>query len=275
MPRLVLIAAIVAAAPLHTPRVAAAAERVAVLVAGATAADRDLAAVVSEVVESQVARIDAEIAGIEELRAKMELLSETEVAACLTDLECLNRAAIALGVRHVITGTVGSSDTERFFSLEWRDMEDTSSPPRRVFRRVTGGLADLGRSAQSAVDELLRPPQLEPPPPVQAQPSPALVAPAPAGTEPPRKTWPSKAVWAGAGLTALALGTGVVFGALSDRQAEGSTRGQYQRSLEDLQRQGRIADVAFITAAVTGLVAAAVAVRYWSHITGRDAHSGH
>jgi hypothetical protein len=270
---IVIIALSTAVAPL---RIAAAAERVAVLVAGATAADRDLAAVVSEVVESQVARTGAEIAGIEELRAKMGLASETEIAACLIDLDCLSRAAIALRVRHIITGTVGRSETEHFFSLEWRDMEDSSSPPRRVFRRVTGGLSELGRFAQSAVDELLRPPQLEARPPSESPPaSPLLLSPAPVDLPPARKTWPAKAVWAGLGVTAVALGTAAVFGALSEREPEGTSRGALQRSLADLERQGTIADAALITAAATGLITAVIAARYWGHLTGREARPGH
>jgi hypothetical protein len=252
-------------------RSAWAAERLAVLVAGATAADRDLAAVVSEVVESQVARTDAEIAGVEELRGKMELKSEIEVAACLRDLDCLSRAAIALRVRRLITGTVGRSDTEHFFSLEWRDMEEASTPPRRVFRRVTGGLPDLGRSAQTAVDELLRPPQLEAR--RQSEASPVLVSPAPTAAPPAHKSWPTKAVWAGLGVTAIALGTGAVFATLSHRQPEGTTRGAFQRSLDDLQRQGAIADAALITAAITGLVTTAIIVRYWNHIFGTESRS--
>jgi hypothetical protein len=255
-------------------RSAWAAERVAVLVAGATAADRDLAAVVSEVVESQVARTDAEIAGIEELRAKMDLKSEIEVAACLRDLDCLSRAAIALRVRRLITGTVGRSDTEHFFSLEWRDLEEATSPPRRVFRRVTGGLPDLGRSAQTAVDELLRAPQLEARPQIEASPaSQVLLSPAPMDAPPGHKSWPTKAVWAGLGVTAVALGTGALFAVLSDRQPQGTTRGAFQRSLDDLQRQGAIADAALITAAVTGLVTTAIIVRYWNHIFGKESRS--
>jgi len=273
MPRLALISAIalsVVAVPL---RAAWATERVAVLVAGATAADGELAATVSELVESQVARTDADIAGMEEMRAKMQLTSETEVAACLSDLPCLSRAAIALRVHRVITGTVGRSDTEQFFSLEWRDLEDTAAI-RRVFRRVPGGLPELARSAQAAVDELLHPPVPEPapstkPPPVAT----LLVSPAPAAAPAPtitRKTWPTKAVWAGLGLTAAALGTAAVYGKLAQGEPQGSTRGALQRSLEGLQREGTIADVALITAGVTGLVTAIIAGRYWGQLGEQD-----
>jgi hypothetical protein len=317
--RLILILSIIAAAGITPLRVASAAGRVAVLVAGATAADHDLAAVVSEVVESQVARAsDAEIAGIEELRAKMTLTSETEVASCLADLGCLSRAAILLRVRHVITGTVGHSDTEHFFSLEWRDMEDTSAPPRRVFRRVTGGLHELGRSALSAVDELLRPPQPRARLTIEARRDsrvllnevPVGVAPltlevpggrqlvrvesagrfpwqgvvnlAPADVRvlsvtddqmPMRRSWPTRAVWAGLGVTGLAVATGVMFGALGQRQPEGTTRGEVQRSLQDREGESTVAEAALITAAVTALVTGIIAVRYWDHIVGREARS--
>jgi hypothetical protein len=314
----IAILAIAAGAPL---RAAADAERVAVLVAGATADDRDLAVVVAEVVESRVARAsDAEIAGTEELRAKINLTSESEVAACLSDLGCLTRAAIVLRVRRMITGTVGRSDTEHFFSLEWRDMEDTSSPPRRVFRRVAGGLHDLGRSAQSAVDELLQPPAPEAQLTIAALSGsrvllnevPVGVAPltlkVPGGQHhvrveaagrfawqgvvdlgagdvrelaltdaqmPLRKSWPTRAAWAGVGVTGLAAASGVVFGALSQREAEGTTRGEVQRNLQDLEREATIANVALITAAVSALVTTIITLRYWDHIAGREVRPGH
>jgi hypothetical protein len=272
--RLLLTIAIVAWAGATSPRVAWAAERVAVLVVGA-AADGDLAALLSDVVESQVARAtDAEIAGTEELRAKLHLTSQSEVAACLADLGCLSRAAISLRVRQVITGTVGRNASEQFFSLEWRDVEQTSAPPRRVFRRVAGDLHELGRSVQSAVDELLRPPRLEVPPTAEARPaSPVLVDAVTGDAIPPRKSWPAKAVWAGLGVTGLAVATGVVFGALGEREPQGTTRGEVQRSLQDLERESTVAEAALITAAVTALVTGIIAVRYWDHIGGREARS--
>jgi len=66
-----------------------------------------------------------------------------------------------------------------------------------------------------------------------------------------------------------------VFGALAERQPEGASRGAYQRSLEDIERQAGIAQGALITAAVTALFTAVIAVRYWDQIMGRPAHSAH
>jgi hypothetical protein len=308
--RVLAIAAAVlatAAGPDWGGKRAHAAERIAVFVVGNTPEDRALAEAMSEVVIGQVARTsDAEIAGTEELRAKMAMASEADAAACLADLRCLTRAAVSLAVRRTVSGTVGRTGDRHVFSLECLDLEG-SAPPRRVFRAVDGGLAALARAAQSAVDELFtRPPSTTGGLKILApSPSRVFIDEIPVGTAPlaladlrggrhavriesearftwrgtvevspgamrdlavgdaqmpMHKRWPAPAFWTGVGVTTVALGSSLLFGAMANGEPGGQTRGEIQRNLIT------IGTVSLVSAAVAATVTAYIALRYRHHI---------
>jgi len=288
-------------------------ERIAVFVVGATPEDHDLAEELGEVIIGQVARAqDAEIAGADELRARMAITGEAEAAACLANRRCLARAGASLGVHRAVSGTVGHAGDRLMLSLEWINLEG-ATPPRRVVRTVEGGLAEIARASQRAVDALF-----------QTLPADAggltIQAPArsrifvdevPVGAPPVtlgdvhrgrhavliaaearvpwrgavdvspgavrelrvdeaqmplRKRWASPTFWSGCGLTAAALGTGIVFGVLSTGEPSGQTRGEIQRSLLEQDRQAGIATAALLTAATAAAITVFMGVHYRDHI---------
>jgi hypothetical protein len=130
---------------------------VAVLVLGASDKDAELADNVTEVAISRVAqRGGTEIAGKEELRARLGVENDQRAQVCLDDIACLGRAAVSLGVRRIVAGSVGMRGKQYLFSLTLDDVE-TGKVDGRVFRLVEGGVEDLIRAVQEGTDELFRP----------------------------------------------------------------------------------------------------------------------
>jgi hypothetical protein len=139
------------------PAAARASEKLAVLVLGASEKDAELADNVTEVIISRVAQHGGfEIAGKEEFRARLGVESDQRAQVCLDDISCLGRAAVSLGVRRIVAGSVGTRGKQYLFSLTLNNVE-TGKVDARVFRLVEGGVEDLIRAVQEANDELFKP----------------------------------------------------------------------------------------------------------------------
>ncbi len=153
--RLPLVLGLVAAALAAAP--ARAAEKMAVLVLGTSERDAELADNVTEMVIAYVSRRGGfELAGKEELRARLGVESEQKAQSCLDDVSCLSRTAVSLGVRRIVTGNVGTRGKQYLFSLNLNDVEK-GKVDSRVFRLVEGGLPDLIKAVEAGTEELFRP----------------------------------------------------------------------------------------------------------------------
>ncbi|HVR61698.1 MAG TPA: PEGA domain-containing protein [Polyangia bacterium] len=138
------------------PAAARAAEKLAVLVLGTVERDAELADNLTEVIIARVAqRGGNEIAGKEEFRARLGVENESKAQACLDDIACLGRAAVSLGVRHIVAGSVGTRGKQFLFNLNLDNVE-SGRVENRVFRLVEGGVEDLIRAVQEGTDELFR-----------------------------------------------------------------------------------------------------------------------
>ncbi|HET6279633.1 MAG TPA: PEGA domain-containing protein [Polyangia bacterium] len=136
---------------------AAAAEKLAVLVLATAEKDAELADNLTEVIIARTAqRGGTEIAGKEEFRARIGVENERKAQACLDDISCLGRAAVSLGVRRIVAGSVGTRGKQFLFNLNLNNVED-GRVEKRVFRLVEGGIEDLIRAVQEGTDELFRP----------------------------------------------------------------------------------------------------------------------
>jgi hypothetical protein len=139
------------------PLPAHAGEKLAVLVLGTADKDNELGDNITEVIIANVARRGGtEIAGKEELRARLGVESDQRAQACLDDIGCLGRAAVSLGVRRIVAGSIGTRGKQYLFSLNLNNVE-TGRIEARVFRLVEGGVEDLLRAVQEASDELFKP----------------------------------------------------------------------------------------------------------------------
>ena len=132
-------------------------EKLAVLVLGITEKDAELADNLTEVIIGSIAqRRGVELAGREEFRARLGVESEQRAQACIDDLGCLGRAAVSLGVRRIVAGTVGARGTQHLFNLNLNNVE-TNKVENHIFRLVDGGVTDLIKAVQAATEELFRP----------------------------------------------------------------------------------------------------------------------
>lgn len=138
------------------PSSALAAEKLAVLVLATAERDAELADNLTEVIIARVAkRGGAEIAGKEEFRARLGVENERKAQACLDDIACLGRAAVSLGVRRIVAGSIGARGKQFLFNLNLDNVE-SGRVENRVFRLVEGGIEDLIRAVQEGTDELFR-----------------------------------------------------------------------------------------------------------------------
>jgi len=136
---------------------ARAAEKLAVLIMGTTEKDAYLADNLTEIVIAQIAqRKGVELAGREEFRARLGVENEQRAQACVDDLACLGRAAVSLGVRRIVVGTVGVHGNQFLFTLNLNDVE-TSTVENHIFRLIEGGVPDLIAAVQASTEELFRP----------------------------------------------------------------------------------------------------------------------
>jgi hypothetical protein len=81
---------------------------------------------------------------------------ERRTQACLDDIACLGRAAVSLGVRRIVAGSVGTRGKQFLFNLNLDNVE-SGRVEARVFRLVEGGVEDLIHAVQEANDELFKP----------------------------------------------------------------------------------------------------------------------
>jgi hypothetical protein len=148
------------------------AEKQAVLVLGTIEKDAELADNLTELIIARIAqRGGTEIAGKEEFRARLGVENERRAQACLDDIACLGRAAVSLGVRRIVAGSIGTRGKQYLFNLNLDNVE-TGKVENRVFRLVEGGVEDLIHAVQEGTDELFRP---------RVEPGKIQVASAPAG----------------------------------------------------------------------------------------------
>jgi hypothetical protein len=146
-------------APVAAPRARATTmpTKLAVLVLGASEQDVDLADNVTEMVIAAVARQGGvEVAGKEEFRARLGVTSERRAQDCLEEIACVGRTAVSLGVRRIVTGTVGRRGRQFLFSLNLNDVE-AGKIDNRVFRLIEGTEHDLIRAVESGCQELFKP----------------------------------------------------------------------------------------------------------------------
>jgi hypothetical protein len=135
----------------------AAAEKMAVLILGTSEKDQDLADNVTEMVIAAVAkRGGIEIAGKEEFRARLGLDTERRGQSCLDDTVCVAKTAVSLGVRRLVTGSVGSRGKQFLFSLNLHDVE-AGRVDAKVFRLIEGGVDDLIKAVEVGTAELFKP----------------------------------------------------------------------------------------------------------------------
>jgi TolB-like protein len=134
-----------------------AAEKMAVLILSASAKDADLADNVTEMVIAAVARRGGiEVAGKEEFRARLGDMTEARAQLCLEEIACVGRTAVSLGVRRIVTGTVGTRGPQFLFSLNLHDVE-VGRVENRVFRLIEGSVNDLIKAVEAGSEELFRP----------------------------------------------------------------------------------------------------------------------
>ena len=157
MTRSHLLPALALAAAAVFPAPARAAEKLAVMVLATSENGAELADNLTEVIIARVAQHGGfEIAGKEEFRTRVGVESEQRAQACLDDIACLGRAAVSLGVRRIVAGSVGMRGKQYLFNLNLDNVE-TGRVETRVFRLVEGGIEDLIHAVQEANDELFRP----------------------------------------------------------------------------------------------------------------------
>ena len=139
------------------PRVARA-EKMAVLILAAGDKDADLADNVTEMVIAAVARqrSGVEVAGKEEFRARLGQMTDQRAQACLEEIACVGRTAVSLGVRRIVTGSVGTRGRQFLFSLNLHDVE-AGRVENRVFRLIEGSQDDLIKAIENGCGELFKP----------------------------------------------------------------------------------------------------------------------
>jgi hypothetical protein len=150
--RLLLAAlAVLAAAP-----AARAADRVAVLILPEPGTEPALADNVTEIVIARIAeRQNLEMVGTVELRRRLQMEGRQPTLACLDDITCLGRLAVALGVARVVGGSVRAQPGGRF--LVHMSLTDVASG--RVigrFFRLVEGVDQLIGAARQGTDDLFR-----------------------------------------------------------------------------------------------------------------------
>jgi hypothetical protein len=134
------------------------AEKMAVLLLAAGEKDTDLADNVTEMVIAAVARQrgGVEVAGKEEFRARLGQMTDQRAQACLEEIACVGRTAVSLGVRRIVTGSVGTRGRQFLFSLNLHDVE-AGRVENRVFRLIEGSLDDLIKAIETGCQELFKP----------------------------------------------------------------------------------------------------------------------
>jgi TolB-like protein len=149
--------ALAAAALLSFPCVAAARERVAVLILPASASEAALADSLTEVAISRVAEIsDLELVGTREVRRRFTLSGGGELTAeCLGQQSCLGRIGVMIGVRRLVSGTVRADGSRCLIAMAINDIQ-TGTVERNFFRTVEGGAELLARAVREGMNDLFQ-----------------------------------------------------------------------------------------------------------------------
>ncbi len=96
------------------------------------------------------------MAGKEEFRARLGEMTDQRAQACLEEIACVGRTAVSLGVRRIVTGSVGTRGRQFLFSLNLHDVE-AGRVENRVFRLIEGSLDDLIKAIETGCQELFKP----------------------------------------------------------------------------------------------------------------------
>jgi hypothetical protein len=83
-------------------------------------------------------------------------MPDARAQLCLEENACVGRTAVSLGVRRIVTGTVGTHNRQFLFSLNLHDVE-AGKVENRVFRLVEGSINDLIAAVEAGSQELFRP----------------------------------------------------------------------------------------------------------------------
>jgi hypothetical protein len=159
-PAQVAVAAFVLVALAWNPA-ARAADRIAVLILAEPGTEVSMADNLTEIAIARIAqRRDTELTGTTEFRRRLGLESNDRALGCLSDLSCLGRVGVALGVRRAFAGTVRAEEGRFLIHLTLTDIE-SGKVESRFFRLVQGGVKDLIKATQDGTDDLFRP-RLEP-----------------------------------------------------------------------------------------------------------------
>jgi hypothetical protein len=245
------------AAPLSSDPAVSARAKIAVLLLPAAPGDRSTADNLTEVVIARLAaRGAADLVGTAEFRRRIDVADDRSVSSCLEQAICVDRIAVSLAVKWIVSGNVGASAPGHYlFSLALRDVE-RGQIERRVFDTVDGSIELLARRVRRAADELFEAVPGAPP----AAAGTIAVAGAP-GTDlrPPQPSRRLVGYAAGAGAL-LAFSGALVLGAVARFEPLSDNRAEAQRQLEQRRTLGGIADLLLIAGGLLALGASYVVI---------------
>lgn len=132
-------------------------EKVSVLILGSSERDADLAENITEVIIAwMVEQRGAEVTGREEFRDHLGVDSEKGAQLCIDDIACLGRAAVALGIRRIVAGNVGTRGKQFLFNLNLTNVE-TGKVENHLFHLIEGGVPELISAIRQSTEELFKP----------------------------------------------------------------------------------------------------------------------
>jgi hypothetical protein len=136
---------------------ALAADRVAVLILPEPGTDQALADNLTEIAIARIAeRQNLDTVGTIELRRRLQMDGQRPTVACLDNIACLGRVAVALGVARVVGGSVRAYSASRFLINMTLTEVGSGRVAGRFFRLVQGGVDQLIAVAQEGTDDLFR-----------------------------------------------------------------------------------------------------------------------
>ena len=137
---------------------ARAAGRLAVLILPEPGTDAALADNLTEIAIARIAeRQGVQMAGTVELRRRLQMEGSRPALGCLSDLACLGRVAVALGVERVVGGSVRALEGSGFLLNLTLTEVASGVVAGRFFREVPGGVPALIAAIQEGADILFKP----------------------------------------------------------------------------------------------------------------------
>jgi hypothetical protein len=270
------------AGPAGGSATAAAKERIAVLVLGASAGDAELADNVTEVVIAYIAEQGTfETVGTPEARRRLAAMGGAAGLACAGQADCLARAAVKLGARRGVVGTVTTEGRQFLLDLALADLESAHEEARAT-RAVETDVDRLVAAAQEIIAALFAAKRQvggnlaqSAPPQRAGDQTRFLLAPvAPRATAPSRHDVAShlrRYAFYGSGIASLsALTVGLVFGGIAQQPIVGGPRVNAQKEFEDRRGLGLAADIALVSSAALATLSAYLFVRHRNEIFGPD-----